>query len=143
MRGDPMMWLIRMAFVTLLGFAAAARAEPAEPQAGLESLLAADRAFSAAAAGAADAASGLAPMFDTEVVMPWPGRGNLVGRDAVVAAFRDGPSFREGRLHWTPVRGGISADGTQGFTFGYLTLSGGDPARRNRKYLAYWVRRAE
>ena len=42
-----------------------------------------------------------------------------------------------------PVRGGISADGTQGFTYGYLTLSGGDPARRNRKYLAYWVRRPE
>jgi len=111
-------------------------------QAGVDALLAADRAFSAAAAAAPSAADGLAPMFDAEVVMP-SGGAHLVGRDAVVAAFRDSPAFREGRLSWIPIRGGISADGSHGFTFGYLTLSGGDPARRNRKYLAYWVRRPE
>ena len=110
---------------------------------GLQELLAADRAFSVAADKASDAASGLAPMFDTEVVMPVPGEGHVIGRNAVVAAFRDNPAFKRGRLRWSPVRGGISADGTQGFTFGYLTLSGGDPAKRERKYLAYWIRRPE
>src|SRR4029450_651431 len=122
---------------------APAQAQTASAQAGVDSLLAADRAFSAAAGQAADAASGLAPMLDAEIVMPMRGRGHLVGREAVLAAFRDSPSFREGRMQWVPVRAGISADGTQGFTFGYLTLSGGEPALRNRKYLAYWVRRAE
>jgi hypothetical protein len=39
------------------------------------------------------------------------------------------------------VRGGISADGTQGFTYGFLTISAGDPAKRERKYLAYWIKR--
>jgi len=111
-------------------------------QAGIEALLAADRAFSAAAADAPNAAEGLAPMFDAAVVMP-SGPAHVVGRDAVLAAFRDSPAFREGRLSWTPVRAGISADGTQGFTYGYLSLSGGDPARRERKYLAYWVRGGE
>ncbi len=108
----------------------------------VEELLAADRAFSAAAARASSAADGVAPMFDANVVMPTPG-GHAIGRDAALAAFRDSPAFREGRLSWTPVRGGISADAGHGFTYGYLTLSGGDPARRHRKYLAYWVRRAE
>ena len=106
-------------------------------------MLAADRAFAAAAARAPGAADGFAPMFDAEVVMPVPGPGSgfATGRDAVIAAFRDSPAFREGRVSWAPIRGGISADGAHGFTFGYLTLSGGDPARRNRKYLAYWIRR--
>ena len=46
--------------------------------------------------------------------MPFPalGRAPFAGRDAVVAAFRDSPAFREGRLSWAPVRGGVSADGT-------------------------------
>ena len=30
------------------------------------------------------------------------------------------PSFKEGKVSWAPVRGGISADGTQGFTYGFL-----------------------
>ena len=106
-------------------------------------MLAADRAFSAAAARAPSAADGLAAMFDAEIVAPFPGRGLLVGRDAVAAAFRAAPGFGEPGISWAPVRGGISADGSQGFTFGFLTLAGGDPARRNRKYLAYWVHRPQ
>ena len=46
-------------------------------------------------------------------------------------------------MRWAPIRAGVSADGLQGFTFGYLSLDAGDPARRERKYLSYWVRRAE
>ena len=138
-----MMRLFHLFAAALFLLPAPAAAQAASAQAGVDSLLDADRAFSAAAARSADAAAGFAPMLDAEVVMPIPGRGHVVGRDEVVAAFRDSPAFREGRMQWTPVRAGISADGTQGFTFGYLTLSGGDPARRNRKYLAYWVRRAE
>jgi hypothetical protein len=136
--------LLALAFA-LLFLAGPAFAQPR--QAELEQLLAADRAFSAAAARAPSAADGLAPMFDAEAVMPVPGpapgagAGFAIGRDAVIAAFRDSPAFREGRLSWAPIRGGVSADGLHGFTYGYLTLTGGDPARRNRKYLAYWIRR--
>ncbi len=128
------------AFLALLFLSGPALAR--HGQAGVDALLAADRAFSARAAEAASAADGFAPMFDAEAVMPAGGR-HAIGRDAVIAAFRDSPAFREGRVSWVPVRGGISADGSHGFTFGYLTLSGGDPARRERKYLAYWVRRPE
>ena len=138
-----MMRLFQLFAALLVILPVPAAAQTASAQAGIDSLLAADRGFSVAAAQAADAASGLAPMLDAEVVMPLRGRGLLIGREAVVAAFRDSPAFREGRMQWIPVRAGISADGTQGFTFGYLTLSGGDPALRNRKYLAYWVRRPD
>ena len=44
------------------------------------------------------AADGFAPMFDAEVVMPLGRPAICVGRDAVVAAFRDSPAFREGRV---------------------------------------------
>jgi ketosteroid isomerase-like protein len=135
--------MARLLILALLFLAGPAFARPR--QAEVEQLLAADRAFSTAAARADTAADGLAPMFDAEAVMPVPGAGPgfATGRDAVIAAFRDSPAFREGRISWRPIRGGISADGQHGFTYGYLSLSAGDPARRERKYLAYWIRRAE
>ncbi len=109
-------------------------------QANAESLLAADRAFAAAAATAPTPADALAAMFDAEVVVPG-GPDLTIGRDAALAAFRAAPAWQSGTVSWRPVRGGVSADGTQGFTYGYLTVTAGDPARRERKYLAYWVRR--
>ena len=135
--------MIRSVLLALLLFAAPAVAKPAEPKAALEELLAADRAFSAEAAKAGDIPSGLAPMFDAEAVMPVPGTGFVIGRDSVIAAVRDSPAFKEGSAQWVPVRGGISADGTQGFTYGFLSLTGGDPAKLERKYLAYWIKRPE
>jgi hypothetical protein len=110
------------------------------PQAAAESLLAADRAFAAAAATAVTPANALAAMFDTDVVVPG-GPELTVGRDAALAVFRAAPAWQSGTVTWHPVRGGVSADGTQGFTYGYLTVTAGDPGRRERKYLAYWIRR--
>jgi hypothetical protein len=131
--------LAALAALFLLAGPAAARSARAD----VEALLAADRAFSAAAAWAPSAADGLAAMFDEAIIAPFPGRGLLVGRDSVVAALRAAPGFGERGVSWAPVRGGISADGSQGFTFGFLTMAGGEPARRDRKYLAYWVHRRQ
>jgi len=136
--------MIRFALAALTAlFLLAGPAAARSAQANVDALLAADRAFSAAAAHAPSAADALAAMFDADIVAPFPGRGLLVGRDAVVAAFRGAPGFAEPGISWAPVRGGISADGSQGFTFGFLTMAGGDPARRDRKYLAYWVHRPQ
>lgn len=109
------------------------------PQANVDDLLRADRAFATAAARAASPAEALAAMLDGEAIMPVRGQGLAVGRAAVVAALRANADLRDGAASWAPVRGGISADGTQGFTFGFLQVSGGDPAHRARKYLAYWI----
>ena len=135
--------MIRFALAVLAAFVLAGPTFARTAQQNVEALLAADRAFSAAAARAPSAADGLAAMFDAEIVAPFPGRGLVVGRDALVAAYRGAPGFGERGISWAPVRGGISADGSQGFTFGFLNLAGGDPARRNRKYLAYWVHRPQ
>ncbi|HYJ51622.1 MAG TPA: DUF4440 domain-containing protein [Allosphingosinicella sp.] len=133
------LFLAALAALVFLSAPALARERGAD----VEELLAADRAFAAAAARAPAIADAFAAMFDADVVVPLPGRGLLVGRDAVLEVYRASPSFREGAVSWAPVRGGISADGTQGFTFGYLDVTAGPDDRRNRKYLAYWVRRAE
>jgi hypothetical protein len=133
-----MLRLILAAFLLLVGSPAAAHSARARPD--VAALLATDRGFAAAAAHAPSVADALAPMLDAEAVMPVPGRGLAIGREAVLAAVRAADNA-PGGLGWTPVRAGISADGSQGFTFGFLTLAGGDPARRNRKYLAYWIRR--
>ena len=45
-------------------------------------------------------------------------------------------------MTWAPVRG-ASADSTQGFTYGFLGVGSGDEAKRDRKDLAYWVKRPD
>ncbi|MGH7499779.1 MAG: hypothetical protein ACREL3_13110, partial [Gemmatimonadales bacterium] len=65
------------------------------------------------------------------------------GRDSVLAAIRANPANAGAMLGWTPVRVGVSADGRQGFTFGYVTLRGADGATTPGKYLAYWVKKPE
>lgn len=131
--------MIRL-FATLVLLLAAPAARAQSAQADVDSLLAADRAFAAAAGDAPTPADALAAMFDPEVVLPG-GPALTVGRDAALALLRTGPAWQSGTVNWRPVRGGVSADGTQGFSYGYLTLTAGPPERRERKYLAYWVRR--
>jgi len=100
-----------------------------------------------AAAGAAAAASdkttlvpGLAAMFAEDIVMPQPG-GFVSGLSAVKDALGKSPENATARLEWAPVRGGVSADGLHGFTFGFMTMHLPDGSSRPMKYLAYWVNR--
>jgi ketosteroid isomerase-like protein len=126
---------LRALFLALLFVAA-----PAAAKSGVDDLLAADRAFAAASAKV-DPVAGITAMLDDDAAMPLPGKGIITGKAAVADAFKASPAFKEGHVSWAPVRAGISADGTQGFTYGFLTVGSGDPARRDRKYLAYWVKR--
>lgn len=134
--------MIRILAAALACLLAAPAMRAQTPQQNADSLLAADRAFAAAAARAATPADAVAAMFEADVVMPG-GPELTIGRAAVLAQLRPAPAWQSGNVSWRPVRAGVSADGTQGFTYGFLTVTAGDPARRERKYLAYWVRRAE
>jgi hypothetical protein len=127
--------MLRAFFLALLFIAA-----PASAKGGVDALLAADRAFAAASAKLGPVA-GITAMLDDEAAMPLPGKGIILGKAAVTEALTSSPAFKDGHVSWAPVRGGISADGTQGFTYGFLTVGSGDPARRDRKYLSYWVKR--
>jgi ketosteroid isomerase-like protein len=109
------------------------------PQAAVDELLAADRAFSAASAKT-DLVSGLSAMFADDVMMPLPTGQFAEGKAKALEALRGNPNNEGARTEWTPIRGGISADGEHGFTFGHMTLHRKDGTSTPIKYLSYWVK---
>ena len=133
------------AALLVLGLAAAGcgdREDADAPGRAVAELLAADRAFSAAAADT-DLADALEPMFAADVVMPLPDGTFAEGAAAALASVRGNPANAGARAEWHPIRGGISADGQHGFTFGYFTLRAPGGAVTPGKYMSYWVRDAD
>ena len=118
--------------------ASAPAAIPATPSAAVEELLAADRGFGAAAREM-DGVEAIAATFDDGIILPVQAR-FAEGKAAAVAALQENPQNAASRLEWSPIRGGISADGQHGFTFGFMTQRVGD-STHTLKYLAYWVKR--
>lgn len=114
-------------------------AQTRSPETAVAELLAADRAASAAASRA-DAVDALTAAMRADVMMPVPGRDFAVGIEAVRAALVRDTLDRASRAEWTPVRGGVSADGTHGFTFGFILVTRADGSTVPGKYLAYWIR---
>ena len=112
------------------------------PQAAVDGLLAADRAFSAASANT-DVIAGLSAMFADTVVMPGADGQFANGRAAAINALRGNADNSRSRIEWVPVRGGVSADGRHGFTLGLMTLRRPDSTSVPMKYLAYWLNGAE
>jgi len=117
-------------------------AAPRSPAAAVAELLAADRAASAASSRTT-MIPGLTAMMASDVVMPVPGRGFADGVDAVRAEIARDTLNAGSRADWAPVRGGISADGRHGFTFGYITVRRADGTVMPGRYLAYWVKGAD
>jgi ketosteroid isomerase-like protein len=112
------------------------------PQAAVDDLLAADRAFSAASAKT-DLVSGLSAMFADDVVIPNPPGQFAEGKAAVVAMLRANVDNARSRTEWTPVRGGISVDGQHGFTAGFMTIHRPDDGTIALKYLSYWIKQTD
>lgn len=123
---------------------AAAAAQPAlVAQSAYQDLLAADRAWSNAAQGR-NLVDGISAMLDTDAVLVSGGSPTLIrGSKAIRERLATRPENLTAQAEWQPVGGGISADGTQGFTYGGLTLRPKDGAPVTQKYLAYWVKRPE
>jgi ketosteroid isomerase-like protein len=87
--------------------------------------------------------AGISAMFDDDVIAPIPGGKIAQNKAELVAAMRANPANAAAKASWTPVKAGISADGQQGFTLGYVTIAdAGKPEPRLQKYLAYWAKRA-
>jgi ketosteroid isomerase-like protein len=114
--------------------------QSATPRSVADELLAADQAASAASARTT-AIPGLTAMFAQDVIMQAPGVGFARGLAAATDALKANPDNAAGKLDWTPIRAGVSADGVQGFTFGYMTLHKADGTTVPIKYLSYWVKR--
>jgi ketosteroid isomerase-like protein len=114
---------------------------PAPPRTAVRELIAADRAFARASAKT-DLVTGLTRMFAPDVVMLAPA-GIVRGAAEAEAALRTNPDNPRSHVEWTPIRGGVSADGEHGFTYGYMTMTRGDGSVLPGKYVAYWRRTAD
>ncbi len=112
------------------------------PQIAMDKLLATDRAYSVASAKT-DLVSGISAMFASDVAMAVPGGKFSASAGEAVAALRAVPDNARSRAEWIPVRGGISADGLQGYTWGYMTIWKPDNTTTPAKYLSYWVKGSE
>ncbi len=112
------------------------------PQSVVAELLATDRSFSQASAKT-DLVSGLAAMFASDVTMPLPTGQFAESARQASEALRSNPEQAKSRIEWVPIRGGVSADGQHGFTFGYMTMTGPEGTRTPLTYLSYWVKRPE
>ena len=111
---------------------------PGTPEAAVADLLQTDRDFARRSEGT-DLVTGLSSMFDERIYLNARGAMHH-GRAPAITALRDTPDALTSRATWTPVRGGISADGLHGFTFGYMTMTRADGTTQPGKYLAYWIR---
>ena len=136
------MTLLLSVVVLFSAIASQSNAQASTPASVVAELLEADREFSRRSA-ATTVVNGIAPMLANDVTMPMPGGIFAEGKAAVIAALQKNPQNYKASLSWTPVRGGISADGQHGFTFGYMTMRVPDSADVPMKYLSYWVRTAE
>ena len=131
--------IVKLLFV--VSIVAGALLQPSTtPQRAVDDLLAADRAFSSAGSSKANVIDALTPMFTPDVIMPEPGGKFAHGVDDVVAYLKTNADNTTAKADWTPIRGGISADGTQGFTFGYMTLHKPDGTTAPLKYMSYWTK---
>jgi len=82
----------------------------------------------------------LTAMFAPDVIVPAPGGKLAKGPAEVAESLKANPDNLAGRIDWTPIRGGLSADAQQGFTFGFMTLHKADGSTVPMKYMTYWVK---
>jgi ketosteroid isomerase-like protein len=111
------------------------------PRAVADELLAADRAF-AAAAKDQDIIPGLSSMFAPDVIATI-GTNIVSGASKVVETLKANPLNTGGSIEWTPARVSVSGDGRHGFTAGVMTVHRADQSTQPLKYLAYWEKRTD
>lgn len=106
------------------------------PRAIADDLLAADRAF-AAAAVKIDLTTALTSMFAPDVALSYAG-GVAYGSAKATEALKANPVNAGATIEWTPLRVSVSGDGRHGFTAGLMTMRRADDTATPLKYLAYW-----
>lgn len=137
-----MRYLLRCALAIAAPLAPAAAAASPAAQSAYAGLLAADRGFSDAGKGKM-LPDALAAMFAPDAVMVAGPPDLIRGSEAIRANLAARPGNDTATVAWAPISGGISADGSQGFTYGAMTVTPKDGPPQPLKYLAYWVKRAE
>ncbi len=143
MRNQKSSFKLAVALAASFGLAVIpADAQQTSPAAAAEELLNADREFSRRSSTAKMNVA-LPAMYADDIIMPVPGGRFIEGKTAAIEALNVNPANAGSSASWVPIRGGISADGQHGFTFGYMTVTRADTADTHFKYLAYWVKKPE
>jgi ketosteroid isomerase-like protein len=141
MKAKLLLLTLTLAAVPVPGPAAAAPSRAENPATlAVAELLAADRRFGKESE-TLRGAEGLTNMFADDIVLfavPVPGFAR--GKSAAAAALLSALGSPNGTTRWSPIRGGVSADGKQGFTFGYMTTEEAGEPIKLAKYVSYWVR---
>lgn len=130
--------MVTIRLLALVSIGVSTAIAPISPQSAADELLAADRAF-AAAAREKDIIPALTTMFAANVIATI-GPNVVTGTANVVEALKANPLNTAGRIEWRPARVSVSGDGTHGFTAGFMTARRADGATQPLKYLAYWVK---
>lgn len=131
-----------LALAAAFALAIPAHARTSTPRSLADELAEADRAFSTAGSKA-NIGDAIGAMLVPNAVMPTPQLDFAVGKDAVIAILKSNPANANATAEWSPVRVGVSADGTQGFSYGFMTIREEGKPERRAKYLSYWVKRPE
>lgn len=138
-------WFLRFACAVpaMFGSAAPAASSCLDAEAAFNELLAADRAYSELASRKGSLA-GFSEMFSPDVhafIAPVPGFSQNRS-DALVMLSKGLQAHIEASTSsWTPLWGGLSADGQHGFTLGYITTQVTASEALAAKYLSYWVKK--
>ena len=111
------------------------------PKTVADELLAADRAF-AAAAKQKEIIPALAATFAPEVIATI-GPNIVTSAANAVEALKANPLNAGGTIEWTPVRVSVSGDGQHGFTAGFMTVRRTDGSTQPLKYLWYWEKKKD
>jgi hypothetical protein len=131
---------LSIAALALVGTSGVALAAP-PPADAVQQLIDADRAFSTSAHGK-NVVDSIAQFLADDAKSP-KGDGTFAkSKQEIIDVLKSNPLNLVATADWAPVRGGISADATQGFTYGFFYIHvDGQPDRR-AKYLAYWRKEA-
>ena len=112
------------------------------PQAAVDELISADRAFSTAAEEGYTAA--MTTMFTSDVAMRMSSGQFSTSASEAIADLNKENLDTLAHATWTPIRAGIAADGQHGFTFGYMSVHRtADDSVIPMKYISYWVKGAD
>lgn len=131
-----------VSIATAISMAIAAPAAAQDARYAASQLMAADLAFSKAGAKA-NIVDSIGAMLTDNAVMPTPKLDFAIGKTAIIDALKANQANATATAEWSPVRAGISADGTQGFTYGFMFIHEAGKPDRRAKYLSYWVKRPE
>lgn len=85
------------------------------------------------------AEAALDALFADQVMVPLRRTGGFAKtKSEAVQALVGGPFAANQSLAWQPIRAGVSADGTRGFSAGYQTIKNSEGQVTRGKYLAFW-----